>query len=74
MDILGTVVWWDKFSGGAETWFLFSALSLTFWVKVSWGIESLGLAVMGTGDFFVECLKISAEKPYVRHIILGKGD
>lgn len=42
--------------------------------ETEWGIVPLGLAVMGTGNFFVECLKISAEKPYVRHVVLGKGD
>lgn len=40
--------------------------------KPEWGMVSLGLAVMDNGNF-VKCLKISAEKPYVRAIFYCSG-
>lgn len=40
--------------------------------KTEWGIMSLGLAVKDNGNF-VKCLKISAEKPYVRAIFYCSG-
>lgn len=40
--------------------------------KTEWGIVSLVLAVMDNGNF-VKCLKIDAEKPYVRAIFYCAG-
>jgi len=59
----------EVYASGAETRILFLALSLTCWVKDN---VSLGLAVMDIGNF-VKCLKISAEKPYVRAVFCCSG-